>query len=305
MKVLITGASGLVGSALTSHLISSGHEVTGLSRCSGTPIDRVPSWSPPTGEVNARALDGADAIVHLASANIMDRRWSHEFKAEMRASRVDATAALCTHLAHCESVPRIMISASAIGIYGDRGEEILDEQSLIGSSYIAEMARDWEHACKPLVDAGTRVVSLRIGVVLSRKGGALKKMYLPFKMGLGGVIGSGRQYMSWICMDDLLCIIGYALNDGSVAGPINATAPNPVTNHEFTKTLGKVLNRPTVIPMPAFAARMAFGEVADEILLSSARVAPKRMTDHGFEFLFPRLEPALMHLLGRSHEIRA
>ncbi len=299
MKVLITGATGLIGSALTPYLISNGHEVTALSRCSGTPSDRTSSWSPVTGEVSASAIKGADAIVHLAGVNIMAKRWNSRFREEMRSSRVNATSALCTHLAHSTTVPRILISASAVGFYGDRGEELLTESSPGGTGYMCELARDWENACKSLVNAGTRVVNLRIGVVLSVRGGALKKMLLPFKMGVGGVMGNGHQYMSWVSMDDLLGIIGYALNDGSIAGPLNATAPNPVTNHEFTKTFGKVLNRPTIAPMPAFAARLAFGEVADAILLSSTRVMPEHISSRGFEFQYPRLEEALRHQLGR------
>lgn len=299
MKVLITGATGLIGSALTPCLKSSGHEVIGLSRCTGTPSGRTASWSPATGEVSSGAIDDAEAIVHLAGLNIMAKRWNPQFKAEMRSSRVNATGALCTHLAHSSHVPRIMISASAVGFYGDRGDELLTESSPVGTGYMCELARDWENACKPLIDAGTRVIKLRIGVVLSSRGGALKKMLVPFKMGVGGTLGNGRQYMSWICMDDLLEIIGYILDNDSVVGAVNATSPNPVTNYEFTNTFGKVLNRPTVAPMPAFAARLVFGEVADEILLSSTRVIPEKILSHGMEFLYPRLEDALRHLLAR------
>ncbi|MGH9813472.1 MAG: TIGR01777 family oxidoreductase, partial [Candidatus Acidiferrales bacterium] len=209
------------------------------------------------------------------------------------------TRLLADALAKLSRRPRTLVCASAIGYYGDRGEETLREDSPPGKGFLAETCVEWEAAAKPAADAGLRLVHLRIGVVLHPAGGALKQMLLPFKLGAGGVIGSGRQYMSWIALDDLVGVFQHALANDSLCGPANAVAPNPATNREFTKTLGKVLSRPTIFPMPAFAARLAFGEMADELLLSSARVEPARLAASGYRFAYPQLEPALRHLLGQ------
>ena len=287
MKVLVTGATGLVGSTLIPFLTTGGHEVS--------PLRRPEDWNPAKGVLDRAALEGYDAVVHLAGENIASGRWSDAQKERIRASRVDGTRLLSEALAGLEKKPQVLVSASAIGYYGDRGDEALRADSEPGSGFLADVCQAWEEATTPARDAGIRVVLLRTGVVLSPKGGALAKMLTPFKLGVGGVVGSGEQYMSWIEIDDLVGMILHALAEESVAGPVNAVAPNPVTNHEFTKTLGRVLGRPTVFPLPAFAAKLAMGEMAEELLLSSARVE----TATSYEFRYPELEPALRHLLGR------
>lgn len=284
MKILITGSSGLIGKATSAFLWSKGHEVTRL-------IYR--------GEiVDLSELEGHDAVIHLAGESIASGRWTTGKKAAIRSSRVEGTALLCESLARLERPPRVVVSASAIGYYGDRGIETVQEESLPGSSFLSEVCDQWEKATKSASRAGMRAVQLRFGVVLSPAGGALARMLLPFRLGLGGVLGSGDQYMSWIALDDAVGVIFRALITKTLAGPVNAVAPNPVTNREFTETLGRVLGRPTVLPMPAFAARLAFGEMANELLLASTRVAPIRLIATGYRFLYPELEPALRHLLG-------
>jgi uncharacterized protein (TIGR01777 family) len=234
----------------------------------------------------------------LAGESVAAHRWSAKVKQEIRDSRVRGTTLLCETLACMAKKPTALVSASAIGYYGDRGDEPLDETSPRGSGFLAEVCEEWEAATKSARDANIRVVNLRIGVVLSPKGGALATMLTPFKLGVGGVIGSGRQYFSWITLDDLVRTIQFALNASALSGPVNAVAPNPVTNREFTKTLGRVIERPTIVPMPAFAAKLAFGEMADEMFLAGARVSPAALTAAQFQFEHPQLEPALRHLLA-------
>jgi uncharacterized protein (TIGR01777 family) len=252
-----------------------------------------------TGSIDQARLEGLDGVVHLAGESIATGRWTAEKKARIRDSRVKGTRLLCESLARLDQPPRVLVSASAIGYYGDRGDEILHEDSASGSGFLAEVCHMWEAATEAASQRNIRVVNLRIGVVLSAMGGALATMLFPFRMGLGGIIGSGRQFMSWIALDDLLGSIAYALRTDTIRGPVNAVAPHPVTNREFTKTLGRVLARPTLLPMPAFAARLAFGEMADELLLSSARVEPARLSAAGYDFRYPTLEGGLRHLLGR------
>ena len=296
MKVLVTGSTGFIGSALVSALTAAGHQVTRLVRkLAGAGEVR---WDPAAGAIDTGGLEGHDAVVHLAGENIAGR-WTAAKKQRIRESRVNGTRLLAEALAKLSRRPRALVCASAIGYYGDRGEEKLREGSPPGKGFLAEACVAWEAAAKPAADAGLRVVHLRIGVVLHPKGGALKQMLLPFKLGLGGVIGSGRQYMSWIALDDLIGIFQHALANDSLRGPANAVAPNPATNREFTKSLGQVLSRPTIFPMPAFAARLAFGEMADELLLASTRVEPARLAASGYSFAYPQLEAALRHLLGR------
>jgi len=238
-----------------------------------------------------------DAVVHLAGENIAAGRWTERQKARIRDSRVKGTRLLCDLLARYSPPPKALVCASAVGYYGDRGDEILKEESASGSDFLSDVCGEWEAATQTAVERGIRVVNLRIGVVLSPLGGALAKMLTPFKLGAGGVIGSGRQYMSWIALDDAVRAFHFALTNQSLHGPVNAVAPNAVTNRDFTRTLGRVLSRPTVFPMPAFAARLAFGEMADALLLASTRVQPARLLAGGFTFRYPDLEGALRHLL--------
>ncbi len=305
MRVLVTGSTGLVGSALVSFLTAGGHSVVRLVR----PESKVPnrqecwSWDPLKGTMLSGGRGGAggpDAVVHLSGENIAATRWTAKQKAKIRDSRVIGTKHLCELIAQFSPPPKVLVCASAIGYYGDRGEEPLREDSPSGSGFLAEVCRDWEAASEPAVLKGIRVVHLRTGIVLSSVGGALGKMLFPFKMGLGGKIGSGKQYMSWITIDDLLGVILHALVTNSLRGPVNAVSPNPVTNLEFTKTLGRVLSRPTLFPMPAFAVRLVFGEMGVELLLSSTRVEPARPLATGYKFRFPELEGALRHLLGKG-----
>ena len=297
MKILISGSTGLVGSTLVPALQSSGHEVVRLVRSSGSDTQSI-TWDPMSGQLSAASLEGIDAAVHLAGENIAARRWTTAQKALIRESRVAGTRLLAETLAKLRAAPKALVCASAIGFYGDRSDQRLNEDSPAGTGFLADTCREWEAAAKPAADRGIRVVHLRTGVVLASEGGALAKMLTPFRLGVAGIIGSGQQYMSWIALDDLVAAVSFALSSPTLRGPINAVAPNPVTNYEFTKTLGRVLRRPTLFPMPAFAARLAFGEMADGLLLASTRVEPKRLMESGFRFRFPELEAALMHAVS-------
>jgi uncharacterized protein (TIGR01777 family) len=296
MRVGVTGSSGLIGRKLVGVLQAAGHAVERIVR--GKPAAGEIHWDPAQGEIDAAGLQRCEAIVHLAGENIGDRRWTDEQKARIRDSRVLGTTLLCDTLSRAESKPRVLVSASAIGFYGDRGDYVCDESASSGRGFLPDVCVKWEAATEPALKAGIRVVNLRIGVVLSRHGGALKKMLLPFQLGGGGVVGSGTQYWSWVALDDLVRAIEYCLTATSLHGPVNAVAPGAVTNREFTKTLGRVLRRPTIIPMPAFLARLILGEMADDLLLASTHVVPKRLLDAGFSFQYPELEPALRHVLG-------
>jgi uncharacterized protein len=299
MIVAITGSSGLVGTALTDALEANGQLVKRLVRRPVRDQENEIRWDPEENSIDAAALDGVDAVVHLAGESLAAHRWTAAFKQRIRDSRLRGTQLLSETLARLTTKPTVFISASAVGFYGDRGDEPLDESAGPGSGFLADVCRDWEAATGAARDVGIRVVNLRLGVVLSPKGGALAQMLTPFKLGAGGVIGNGRQYLSWIAIDDLVAAIRFALRNDLLAGPVNAVAPSPVTNREFTTALGRVLGRPTVMSMPAFAARLAFGEMADEMLLSGARVEPRKLTAAGFTFQYPELEPALRSLLGR------
>ncbi len=296
MQVAITGSSGLVGAALGGDLRRDGHTVVRLvRRREGLKPDER-SWRPDE-KLPPEALADCDAVVHLAGENIAGGRWTEELKARIRDSRVLGTQTICAALADVSRRPLVLVCASATGYYGDRGDEVLDEQAAPGEGFLPEVCQAWEAATKTAADAGVRVVNLRISMALSPDGGALAKMLTPFKLGVGGVLGSGRQYMSWIDLDDLVAAIRFALTADGLAGPVNAAAPNPVTNKVFTKTLGSVLHRPTVIPVPAVAARAAFGEMADALLLASTRAVPRRLREAGFAFRYPDLESALRHQL--------
>jgi uncharacterized protein len=300
MKIVLTGSHGLVGSALLPMLHAQGHNVVRLTHSrpgAAAGPNEVP-WNVDTGSIDAIRIESSDAVIHLAGENIAGR-WTEQKKRAIRESRVKGTKLLANTLVKLEHKPHTLICASAIGFYGDRGDEVLDESSAPGTGFLAEVCQEWESAAAAAPQAGIRTVFLRIGVVLAAEGGALKKMLMPFKMCVGGVIGSGKQYWSWVALDDLTGVIMHALNNPSVAGAVNVTAPNPATNREFTKALGKVLSRPTIFPMPAFAARLAFGEMGDALLLSSTRALPKRLIENGYEFRFPELEPALRHVLKR------
>ena len=294
MKILVTGSTGMIGSALVSSLIKEGHAVVRLLRVEPEAGSADKRWDPESGSLDPAALEGVEAAVHLAGDNIAEGRWTEKKKARIRDSRVTGTRLLCGALAGLAVPPRVVVSASAVGIYGDRGEEVLTEESAPGTGFLANVGREWEAASEA---KGVRVVNLRFGVVLSPSGGALGKMLTPFRMCVGGRLGSGRQYMSWIALDDALGAIHHALATDTLRGPVNAVAPRAVTNLEFTKTLGRVLGRPTIFPMPGFMARLLFGQMADELLLGSTRVEPARLVASGFKFKYPGLEEALRHEL--------
>lgn len=301
MTIAVSGASGLVGSALSKAIIDRSWKLRRLVRgnSSGGQGANIP-WNPESGLVNFTGLSGVDAIVHLAGDNIANGRWTPAKKLRIRDSRVNVTQRLCKSLAAMSNPPRVLVCASAIGYYGDRGDHPLGESELPGRGFLPEVCTQWERATQPAVDAGIRVVQMRIGVVLSPDGGALKQMLLPFQFGLGGKIGSGRQYWSWISLPDLVRSILLAVEEESLAGPVNAVAPDAVTNSEFTRVLGRVLRRPTLFPLPGFMARLVLGEMADELLLASIRVAPEQLQKHGFKFEHPDLETALRAVLNRE-----
>lgn len=298
LRVAITGASGLVGAQLAAFLGTGGHTVLPLVRGTPRPGSDEIGWDPAAGRIDADRLEGLDAVVHLAGEPIAALRWTDAHKARVRASRVDGTSLLATTLARLDRPPRVFVSASAIGYYGDRGDAPLDETSEPGAGFLAEVCRAWETAAAPAADAGIRVVLARIGVVLAGRGGALATMAPPFRLGLGGIVGDGRQVMSWIALDDLIGALHHLLFADDVRGPVNATAPEPATNATFTRTLGAVLHRPTVLPLPAPAVRLLFGEMGDAVLLGGARVLPRVLLASGFRFLHADLAEALRDELG-------
>lgn len=298
LRIAITGSSGLIGSHLVPFLTTAGHEVIRLTRTAAHDGQSA-QWDPATGVLDRARLEGLDAVVHLAGASIAGQRWNDAWKREIRDSRVGPTQRLCTSLAALASPPRVIVSSSAIGYYGDRGSDILTEQSGAGTGFLSEIGTEWEQATAPAARAGIRVVLARTGIVLSPRGGALQQMLLPFKAGMGGPLGSGDQYQSWIGLDDMLGAIVHVIHTEVVSGPVNATAPEPVPQREFARTLGRVLGRPAILPAPAFALRLLLGEMADPLLLASARVVPERLLQTGFSFRNPTLEGCLRHVLGR------
>lgn len=297
MKILLTGATGFIGSALAPFLKDHGHDVYKLvrNRNSGNPSDIY--WDPAAGVLAPESLEGFDAVINMSGENLADGRWTESKKQRILSSRVKSTQLLSDCMNNLRKPPNVFVSFSAIGYYGSRGDSLLTELSSDDTTFLSRVCRLWEDAASGAEKHGIRVVRLRLGVVLSSKGGALAKMLPPFKMWLGGPLGTGEQYMSWIALDDLLAAILHVIQTKTLSGAVNAVAPNPVTNAEFTKTLGAVLKVPTLFRVPAFMLRLLLGEMAEEMLLGSARVRPERLLESGFKFQYPELKGALEHLI--------
>src|SRR5437879_6061754 len=304
MKILVTGSSGLVGTALTRALASAGHTVCRLVRPQsaageGAKEGFAVAWNPATGELGGAGA-GADAVVNLAGASIAGGRWTAERKALLRSSRIDTTRALVNALARMNARPSVLVSASAIGIYGNRGDETLTEESKPGTDFLASLAKEWEAEALKAEALGIRVVLARFGIILGREGGALPKMMLPFKFGAGGRLGSGQQWMSWVALEDVVGILRFVIENNSSRGPINIVSPQPLQNAEFTRVLAKAMRRPALFPAPAFALRLALGEMADALLLSSQRVAPQALEKLGYRLLHSDLSTALSAILAKT-----
>jgi uncharacterized protein (TIGR01777 family) len=297
-KVIVSGSSGLVGSALVPRLENSGRRAVRLVRRPADPNACEVFWDPEKGALAAENLEGAEAAVHLAGENVAGGRWTAAKRDRIRSSRIAGTRLMAEALAGLQQPPRSLVCASAVGIYGDRGDEVLSEKSEPGRGFLADVCRGWEAAADPAREAGIRVVHLRIGLVLSRRGGALASMLPLFRLGLGGRLGSGRQFTSWISLEDLANTILFCLDEGGLEGPVNAVAPSPVTNREFTRVLGRVLKRPALLPAPAFALRLVLGRMADELLLASVRAEPAKLLSAGFSFRHGDMEETLRSLLG-------
>ena len=298
MKILITGASGLIGQALSAELISQGHTVVAAVRRPARNDNEV-QWDPKAGVLDPSAFTGVDAVVHLAGAGIGDKRWSNDYKREILESRTLSTHLLATTMASLETKPKVFLSGSAIGIYGVRGDEALDENAAIGTGFLADVCKEWEAAAAPAVDAGIRTVFLRTGIVLSKKGGALKKQLPIFKLGVGGKFGNGKHWQSWISITDEVNAIIHLLTS-QLSGPINLTAPEPVTNAGFTKELSKAVSRPAVLPIPSFGPKLLLGgELADALLFTGQRVIPSALTRDGYVFTHQTLDAALRALLKK------
>ncbi|MGZ4835548.1 MAG: TIGR01777 family oxidoreductase [Terriglobales bacterium] len=298
MRVLVTGASGLLGSALMPALRNAGHEDVALVRRAPRAGAAEIQWDP-GGAIDGSRFSGADAVVHLAGENVGAGRWSEQRKGLILNSRVQGTQTIAASMARANPKPRVLVSASANGIYGETGDKVVAESEPPGSTFLSEVGRQWEQATRAASEAGIRTVMLRTGMVLSTTGGALPRMLPPFRMGAGGRIGDGRQWMSWIALDDVVALILFALTNESLRGPVNAVAPNPVTNAEFTRVLGSVLHRPTLFPVPAFVVRTMFGQMGEELLLASNRAVPQAALAGGFQFRYPELRGALEHVLGK------
>jgi uncharacterized protein len=298
MKILVSGSHGLVGKALVRSLTDDGHEVIRLVR--GEHAFGAPEieWLPEQGVVDADHFEGFEAVVHLAGESIASGRWTDAKKRAIRDSRVNGTALLSETLARLARPPSVFLSASAIGYYGDREDELLTESSPPGKDFLAAVCVEWENATRAAAEKGIRTACTRFGIILDSHEGALSKMLIPFRMGIGGRVGDGKQWMSWIALEDVVNGLKFVISDQTIRGAVNFVAPNPVTNAEFTKTLGRVLSRPTLFPIPEFGARLAFGEMADALLLSSQRVDPTVLKNIGFQFTWPTLEPALRNILA-------
>ncbi|MBD1371270.1 TIGR01777 family protein [Hazenella sp. IB182357] len=301
MKIAITGATGLVGTELVNQLSKQGHEITPILRSSHNPFSTNEHihWNPNEGIIEQDKLEGHDAVIHLAGESI-DGRWTDEKKKRILSSRVAGTTLLSETIARLKNPPKVLLSASGISYYGNQeGDHAVDESSPVGSDFLTQVVVEWEKSTKPAEAAGVRVVYLRFGIVLSKEGGALAKMLTPFQIGVGGKIGHGKQMMSWIAIDDVAGVVAYLLKHDEISGPINMVAPNPVNNETFTKTLGEVLNRPTILPLTPSMLRLIFGEVADELLINGVKVLPTRLQETGYTFKFPDLKEALIHLLKK------
>jgi len=301
MKVLISGASGLVGRMLVRDLSAEGHGVARLVRPGNPASAGDIAWDPATATVNPAAMEGADAMVHLSGASVAEGRWTPERKALLRRSRIDSTRVMVDALASLRQKPRVFVCASAIGYYGNRGDEILTESSAIGTDFLALLARDWEAEASRAEASGIRTVRLRFGVILCDEGGALPQMLLPFRFGLGGRLGNGKQWMSWIGLEDAVGIISSAIANEQLAGPLNVVAPQPLRNADFTRIAAAVLHRPAMFTAPAFALRVALGEMADALLLASQRVVPERLLAVNYPFRFPEFESTLRAVLNRKN----
>ncbi len=291
LTIAITGSSGLIGSALVRALEQAGHTVRRLVRRDAHGPDEA-SWDPAHGATDSSAIDGIDAVINLAGEPL-DQRWTRAARRRIRSSRVEGTSLIARMIASAAARPRVLVSASAMGIYGNRGDEILDESSTPGRGFAADVCQEWERATEPASDAGVRVVHLRTGLVLARHGGALARMLPAFRLGIGGRMGNGRQWMSWIALPDAIAAILFVLREDGISGAVNIGSPNPVTNAEFTRVLARVLGRPAVVPVPALALELAFGRMADETVLASQRMRPRRLLEAGFEFGYPTLEGAV------------
>lgn len=294
MKILITGASGIIGTALQRSFKEKGYEMLLASRKEATDDGHI-QWDIEKGFTEPERLEGLDAVVHLAGESISALRWTDEKKKAIHDSRVHGTRSVVEALSKLKARPKVLVAASAIGFYGDRADEEMTESSTAGDTFLADVSKEWESEARRAEDSGIRTVLLRTGIVLSKDGGALGTMLTPFKFGVGGVVGSGKQWMSWISLDDQISVINYAIENESLRGAINSVSPNPVTNEQFTKILGEVLYRPTILPLPEFAVSMVFGEMGDALLLASTKVLPKRLEDAGFKFEFPELKGAIEH----------
>ena len=299
MKIAVSGSTGLIGTALTKALTQRGDDVVPLVRRGVRAGERAITWDPERGTVDRAGLEGMDAVIHLAGENVFGR-WSAAKKQRIRDSRVKGTQLICENLAALRRPPATLLAASAIGYYGDRADESLTEESAPGADFLAQVSRDWESATLVAARVGIRVVNMRTGVVLTRSGGALGMMLPPFRVGLGGWVGSGDQYVSWIALDDIIHAMLFLLDHRELSGPVNLTAPTPVTNRELAKALGKALGRPAVVPVPSFALRMVFGTEGAEMLQSGQRVLPARLRSAGFHFSFETVEPALRSLLSAA-----
>ena len=292
MKALISGSTGLIGTALVRSLEASGHSVTRLTRPTSASVPNAIPWNPASGSLDARQLEGFDAVIHLSGENVASRRWSADQKARIRDSRVNSTALLASALARLDDPPKVFACASATGYYGDRADEILTEDSAPGSDFLANVGVEWEDAAAPASDAGIRVAAMRTSVVLTAAAGMVSTVAPIFRLGLGGRLGSGRQYLSWISRQDIIRAMQWILERDDLSGPVNLCSPNPVTNSDFTRTMGRVLRRPALFPVPRFALRITQGEIAD-MLLASVRATPNKLTATGFQFHHPNLEDAL------------
>lgn len=295
-RIAITGATGLIGSALWSGFAAEGHTLHKITR--SQPAEQTDIyWQPRGGEIDAASLEGVDVLIHLAGENLFGR-WTDDKKESILRSRTEGTKLLSRTLAELNEPPEVFVSASAVGFYGNTGDQVVDESNDPGDTFLSEVCQRWEAACEPAREAGIRTVNPRLGVVLSQKGGALKVMLTPFKLGLGGRVGPGDQYMSWVTLDDVVRALRYLVGNAELVGPVNVTSPNPVTNRRFTDTLGQVLHRPTIFPLPGPLVRLGAGQMGEEMLLHGQRAVPTRLQQSGFEFAYPNLEAALHHALG-------